>query len=229
VAALDDILGMLPIDEIARSSAWMPTPQRPPSHRVVGRSSAVCRRTPRPRGSAVEAALGKHAGTADAARAAGRIDVDAVDTADGEKIRKHVFGGKEQEVAQTLTNDKQTAGIDFSKLLPVLAPIVMGMLAKGQQNQSTSTQSSGGGITDLIGGLLGGGGSSVHGWRHRHRQHSRRPLRRQERDLPARSCCRSGGGERLWTVTFRAFRRQGAVKVSRVPGGMPASGERDRP
>lgn len=162
MAALDDILGMLPIDEIAsKLGVDADTAKAAVAQGGGAILGGLQKNASTSEGSAaIEAALGKHAGTADAAVAAGRIDVDAVDTADGEKILKHVFGGKEQEVAQTLTNDKQTAGIDFSKLLPVLAPIVMGMLAKGQQNQSTSTQSSGGGITDLIGGLLGGGGSS---------------------------------------------------------------------
>lgn len=76
-----------------------------------------------------------------------------------------MFGGDEQQVAQRLTDSPQTAGVDFGKLLPALAPIVMGLLAKtqGSQTSTASAEAPTGGIGDLIGGLLGGGGSSPSG------------------------------------------------------------------
>ncbi|PRB05873.1 DUF937 domain-containing protein [Microbacterium sp. MYb64] len=98
--------------------------------------------------SAIEAALAKHDGFSGAA------SVDDIDEADGQKIVSHVFGDNADQVAQTLTSDQKTAGIDFGKLLPMLAPIVMGLIANSQKG---SAGGSGGGLGDLLGGLFGGG------------------------------------------------------------------------
>ena len=57
-----------------------------------------------------------------------QASLDDIDEADGQKIVSHVFGSNADQVAQTLTNEKGTAGIDFGKLLPILAPIVIGTL-----------------------------------------------------------------------------------------------------
>lgn len=98
--------------------------------------------------SAIEAALAKHDGFSGAA------SVNDIDEADGQKIVSHVFGDNADQVAQTLTSDQKTAGIDFGKLLPMLAPIVMGLIANSQKG---SAGGSGGGLGDLLGGLFGGG------------------------------------------------------------------------
>lgn len=104
------------------------------------------------------AALKKHEG----AKLKG---LDSVDTADGQKIVKHVLGDKEQDVALALGSQGEGGlGDIIQKLLPVLAPIVMGFLANklggGAAAQGTQTAQTGGGIGDLLGGLLGGGGSN---------------------------------------------------------------------
>lgn len=153
MAGLDDILKMLPIDQIAAKLGVDASTARAAVEQGGGAIlSGLHKNAETPEGaSAIEAALGKHAAVPDA------VDVDAVDTTDGEKILGHVFGGQQQQVAQTLTDSPQTAGIDFGKLLPMLAPIVMGLLAKNK----SGTASSGGGIGDLIGGLLGGGTQSA--------------------------------------------------------------------
>ncbi|MBN9176675.1 MAG: DUF937 domain-containing protein [Microbacterium sp.] len=159
MAGLDDILAALPIDEIASKLGVDPATAKEAVTQGGGAILSGLQQNAATAGgsAAIEAALGKHA---DATVPA---SVDDVDTADGQKILQHVFGGKEQEVAQTLTQDTQTAGIDFGKLLPMLAPVVMGMLASGQKSQQSGAaqdaQGSGGGIGDLIGGLLGGGAS----------------------------------------------------------------------
>ena len=94
--------------------------------------------------SAIEQALAKHEGFAGASK------VDDIDQADGEKIVNHVLGNEKQNVASTLAKSEKSGGIDFAKLLPMLAPIVMGLIANNKK-------SSGGGLGDVIGGLLGGG------------------------------------------------------------------------
>ena len=87
-------------------------------------------------------------------------------TEDGDKILGHVFGSKDVSRTVAAFASEQT-GLDTSllkKLLPVLAPIVMGILAqqltkRGGQPQATpapqATRSSGGGgLMDVLGGLL---------------------------------------------------------------------------
>ncbi len=163
MAGIDDLLGSLPIDQIASKLGV----DRATAQQAVQEGGATIltgleNNAQTPAGSAaIEQALGKHAGAGD------DVDLDAVDTADGQKILGHIFGGQEQQVAQKLSDEPKTAGIDFGKLLPMLAPIVMGMLAKrqssGQASASGTEQSAGGGIGDLIGGLLGGGSGASSG------------------------------------------------------------------
>lgn len=159
MTGLDDILKALPIDDIAKQLGVEPSEAR----RAVEEGGATIlsglqANAQTPDGAAaIEQALGKHGGEI----SGGAIDLNALDTADGEKILGHIFGGQQQAVAQKLTDEPQTAGIDFGKLLPILAPIVMGLIANSQKSSAPAggTQAQGGGIGDLIGGLLGGGGA----------------------------------------------------------------------
>lgn len=153
MAGFEDILGMLPIDDIAKKLGVDPST----AAQAVKEGGATIlgglqkNASTADGAAAIEAALQKHSG-------AGAQTIDEVDTEDGNKILGHIFGGDKQVVEQKLTEDKQTAGIDFGKLLPMLAPIIMGMLAKGNAGGAQTTQAggSGGGIGDLLGGLLGG-------------------------------------------------------------------------
>lgn len=72
--------------------------------------------------------------------------------ADGLGILGHVFGNKQNQVAQ---NIGQQSGLSTGKVLQILAtlaPVVMGFLGKEKQ-QNNLDQS---GITNVLGGLLGG-------------------------------------------------------------------------
>ncbi|HET6300727.1 DUF937 domain-containing protein [Microbacterium sp.] len=165
MAGLDDILKMIPIDQLASKLGVDPDTAAQAVEQGGGAIlTGLQKNAQSPDGAAaIQKALGQHQGLGDS------VDVDSVDTQDGEKILQHVFGEREQAVKQTLTEAPQTAGIDFGKLLPMLAPIVMGLLAKKQQPageaqaQAQPQESSGGGIGDLIGGLLGGGGGQQQG------------------------------------------------------------------
>lgn len=159
MAGMDDILKAVPIDDIAKQLGVPPDEAR----RAVQEGGATIlaglqRNAQTPEGAAaLEKALGTHGDEV----TGGRVDLNALDTADGEKILGHVFGGKEQAVAQKLTDEPKTAGIDFGKLLPILAPIVMGLIANSRKSKTpTAQQESGGGLGDLIGGLLGGGSTT---------------------------------------------------------------------
>ena len=81
----------------------------------------------------------------------GGIDDDVLK--DGSGILGHVFGGKEQNVAQAVS---KTSGLDMGSamnILKVAAPFVMGYLGKQTRQQGVRDQN---GIGDLLGGMLGG-------------------------------------------------------------------------
>lgn len=76
--------------------------------------------------------------------------------ADGNAILGHIFGSKEvsRGVAQQLSADTGIGAAVLKKLLPVIAAMVMGQIAKKTMGgQSTG----GGGLGDILGGILGGG------------------------------------------------------------------------
>ena len=108
-----------------------------------------------------------------------------VDTRDGEAIVGNIFGDNTDQVVNKLGDTSGGKGL-MSQLLPILAPIVLSMLAgkfmKGQTGApapaggstpsgsgmgglddllggGAAGGSGGGGIGDLLGGLLGGGSS----------------------------------------------------------------------
>ena len=104
----------------------------------------------------------------------GGVDLDEVDTDDGDKIVSHVFGPQRSEVAQALGGNLGQQGGLIQKLLPILAPIVLSYLAKrlsgagqpaddqrGADQQGAGQQ--GGILGDLLGSMLGGGGSGSSG------------------------------------------------------------------
>lgn len=101
-----------------------------------------------------------------------------VDTADGDKIVSHVFGSRTDEVVQAVSKAKGVGSDVISKILPMIAPIVISWLADkffGKKSTSTSgsskkstkkttqADSGSGGIGDLLGGLLGGSGGLLGG------------------------------------------------------------------
>ena len=113
----------------------------------------------------------------------GGVDVSQVDTADGEKIVSHVFGGQQDQVASQLAGTPQLGGVGgdlMKKLLPILAPIVMSYLASkvlGGRGQSPEAVGSGGAggsggasgidlgaiLGGMLGGMLGGAGGAAGG------------------------------------------------------------------
>ena len=82
----------------------------------------------------------------------GGIDEDVMQ--DGAGILGHVFGGKEENVAQAVS---KSSGIDMGQamsILKVAGPFLMSFLGKQTREQGVSDQN---GIGDLLGGMLGGG------------------------------------------------------------------------
>lgn len=110
--------------------------------------------------AAIEKALSGHKGTKKAKT------VEEVDVEDGKKIVKHVLGKNTTKVTKAMNKAEETSGgIDFAKLLPILAPIVMGLVAKQMSGNSKTTKaasedsSTGNVLGEVLGGMLGGGGN----------------------------------------------------------------------
>lgn len=78
------------------------------------------------------------------------------DSSDGSKIVNHMFGKNTETVTQNIASKTGISSSQIGSVLATLAPIVMGYL--GNQKQ---TQSSGGGVADILGGLLSGGSSDA--------------------------------------------------------------------
>ncbi len=168
---LQDIIGQIPMDQIAGMLGTdEPTARAAVEAAVPTLLAGMQNNAQAPDGAAsLESALGQHQdGLID-----GGVDVGQVDTADGEKIVNHVFGGQQDQVASQLAGTGQLGGAGSDlvrKLLPILAPIVMSYLAKtllggnqagaGSQTEASAPADSGqGGGMDLggvLGGILGG-------------------------------------------------------------------------
>jgi hypothetical protein len=158
MSATDEILANIPIRQLATQ---------------LGVDEATAEAATR---QAIPALLGgMHANAADPAGAAslagalgdhpsdlvdGGVNLDQVDTDDGQKIVGNIFGNNTSQVAQTLgANVGQQSGL-IQKLLPILAPIVLAYLSKRLTGGSQGG-GSGNVLTDVLGGMLGGGGSQA--------------------------------------------------------------------
>jgi hypothetical protein len=81
------------------------------------------------------------------------------DVGQGNDVLGQIFGSK--DVSRTVAQDAASrTGLDPSllkQMLPMLAMMVAGFMAKRQSGESAPPASGGGGLGDLLGGLLGGG------------------------------------------------------------------------
>lgn len=160
---IDDLLARLPIDQIADSlgvdekTAEQATRQALPA--LIGGMQANAKDPDGARSLA--GALDDH----DDDLVRDGVNLDRVDTEDGDKIVSNVFGDNRDQVVNQLAGFNSQAGSDLiGKLLPILAPIVLSYLAgqvKGDGKAAPSQQGQpGGGLADVLGGLLGGGSGS---------------------------------------------------------------------
>ncbi len=107
----------------------------------------------------LESALGHHEKVV--------TNLDEIDTADGEKIVKHVFGNKADDVAAAA--GAKAGGPDIgaivAQILPIIAPIVLAFIAQQMASKTGSAPAptpkaeepaaTGTDIGSLLGGLLG--------------------------------------------------------------------------
>jgi hypothetical protein len=155
MSATDEILAEIPLRELAaqlgvdEATAEAATRQAIPA--LLGGMQA---NAADPAGAAsLVGALGDHPSDL----VEGGVNLDQVDTDDGQKIVGNIFGPNTGQVAQTLgANVGQQSGL-IQKLLPILAPIVLAYLSK--RLTGSSQGGSGNVLTDLLGSVLGGGGA----------------------------------------------------------------------
>ena len=168
MASIDDLLAQLPIGRIAEmlgvDEATAANATRAAVPALVQGMQANAQDDAR--AQSLAQAIAQHAQRV-ASGAAADDDVDAVDTDDGARIVSHVFGDNEDQVVNQL-GGLGGGGDLFKKLLPLLAPLVMGFLAKqftnrggSESSASVQQQDSGGGLGDLLGGGGGDGGGGL--------------------------------------------------------------------
>ncbi len=75
---------------------------------------------------------------------------------DGMSILGHVLGGKQSQVENAIGKSSGLNSGQVAQILAILAPIVMGYLGKQKKEQSLDA----GGLTSLLGGLVGGAAQS---------------------------------------------------------------------
>jgi hypothetical protein len=164
---LDDILGQLPVDQIAGQLGTDPQTARSAVElalpALVGGLQANAQD---PVGAqSLANALGQHDNDLLDSLLGGGLAVDQLDTQDGSSIVNHVFGDNQEQVVSQLAGASGAGSSVIAKLLPMLAPIVMSFLAKrmlgGGGGATGATGTSGGGLGgalgDVLGGALGGG------------------------------------------------------------------------
>jgi hypothetical protein len=96
----------------------------------------------------------------------GGVSVDQVDANQGDQYVARIFGGNDSNaVASALAGTGAGGGDLIKKLLPILAPIVLAyigkQLTKGSapaQTQAQQAPAGGGGLGEVLGGILGGAG-----------------------------------------------------------------------
>lgn len=81
-------------------------------------------------------------------------------SADGLGILGHILGGKQNEVQTAISKETGVSIGSIAKILPLLAPLIMGYLGMQSKNKKVNT---GGGLGDLLGGMLGGNAGGAGG------------------------------------------------------------------
>jgi hypothetical protein len=155
MSAVDDILADIPMDQLAAQlGVDQATAEQAARHAIPALLGGMQANSEDPAGArSLAGALGDHPSNL----IDGGVNLDQVDSSDGEKIVGNIFGPNQDQVAQTLGGNLggQAGGL-IQRLLPILAPIVLAYLSKRLMGQR---QGGGGGQDDPLGSILGAGGS----------------------------------------------------------------------
>ena len=168
MADLSSLLKQIPVADIAEQLGIDESVAEAAVQQVVpGLVAGLAANAEDPKGAAsLEKALSHDRG------AVHKKKVSEIDTEDGKKIVKNVYGDKQDAVATKLAASATKAsdagdvtGDIIKQILPIVAPIVLAWLAEQflggkKEEPAAKEESSGGAIGDLLGDLLGGGSSS---------------------------------------------------------------------
>ena len=81
------------------------------------------------------------------------INLSSASLTDGGKILGHILGDDSSSIFSALAKKTGTSSNQVSGILSAIAPMLLGLLGKGQKSTNTSA----GGLGSLLGALLGGG------------------------------------------------------------------------
>ncbi|KGN37035.1 DUF937 domain-containing protein [Knoellia subterranea] len=172
MAAVDEILQSLPIDQLAQQVGADPQEVQQAAQSALPALLGGLQANAQGGGAgSILEALGQH----DNDLLSGGVDLGQVDQADGEKIASHIFGDNQDQVYSALGGSGAGGGL-VKRLIPILAPIVLSYLANkvlkgGGLGGGTAAPAPGGTdnsaqggpgsldsmLQDVLGGALGGG------------------------------------------------------------------------
>jgi hypothetical protein len=159
MSAVDDIIGQLPMSALAsRVGSDEQSTEQAVRQVLPTLLGGLAANAQDPAGAqSLAGALGQHSSSL----VRDGVDLDQVDTADGSKIVSNVFGGQSDQVVQALGGSLGGQEGLVQRLLPILAPIVLSYITQRLGGRTQAAQS-GGGLADVLGGLLAGqpGGGS---------------------------------------------------------------------
>ncbi len=171
MSAVEEILSQIPMRQLAgQLGVDQETAEQASRQALPALLGGIQANTDDPGGaSSFAQAVDQH----DGALVEGGVDLDQVDTDDGDKIVSHVFGPNRDQVVDKLGAVGGVGGQDLiAKLLPILAPIVMAWLSKKLAGAGAGPGTGAGApgasaadnpMGDLLGGILGsvlGGGAA---------------------------------------------------------------------
>ncbi len=166
MAATDDILGSLPLDQIAQEVGASPAEVQQAAAAAIPAllGGLQANANDAAGASSILGALGQH----DTDLLDGGVDLGQVDPVDGAQIASHIFGSNEEQVYSALGGSSAAGSVGsalIKKLIPILAPIVLSYLAKQVLGKvgggsAGSGSGSGGGLGDILGSILGGGSAA---------------------------------------------------------------------
>ncbi|MDR0285243.1 MAG: DUF937 domain-containing protein [Propionibacteriaceae bacterium] len=168
MSAITDILGQLPLGQLAEQLGVSETETKTASTSVITSllGGLTANAQEKDGEASLAGALTKHASKG-AANAKSGVKLGDIDVADGKKIVEHALGTSTTTSAEALAAKTGNDQSLIQKLLPTLAPVVLGYVANqalsgksDKAGQADKDDSSSGGLGAVIGGLLGGSSAS---------------------------------------------------------------------